>query len=754
MGSQLGRAVGRRSTKCAGARGHGARDARRTAARSTRTAPLVATVAALVVGSLLGAADAGALVTHLRNGKTLSFMAMRGGNDSMRFDGFFSNLDYNGGPVMPATTNYAVYWAPPGAPPYPSGYQTGVNTFLEDLAHDSGGHENTDSVAAQYNDAAGDFAAYDAHFGGALVDTHPYPANGCTRATICLTDAQLQAELTRFVKEQGLPTDLEHIYMLLTPPKVEDCFDAFAFQCSAGVSGGFAAYCAYHSNARQADGSQLIYTNDPFVGTGAAAAGCTDGNFPNGISDSALEGGLSHEHNEAITDPEPNNAWTDFGGGGGESADKCRVFEPEEEFGEPLGEEEVAPGEFVKWNQEINGHRYWIQQEWSNKGHTCLQRLTLKESELPTAKFTAKAEPGNKLKVDATGSTSTAGTRYNWQFNDEEPFEPEGGTYLPSEPFETTAKTAEHEYLRPCRYLVALTVFKSDGASIGTAKTVTVGKLVKPEPTIEVFTEEPKAGAPVEFFGEPEEDEGGYITNFKWSFGDGSPSVDSFAPEHTYSAPGTYEVSLTATDICGESGTTHESVTIGPSEAEEKAAKEKAEREAKEKAEKEAAEKALKEKEAKEAAEKAQHEREAKEAAERAAREQAEREARGLTTPPPGPSMTQPAPTGVVKALGAITARSNGKGALRLRCTGTAPTCSGEGALTVKSHGRTRTIATFRFSLGTARPASVSLRLSSVGRALLKAGHGHLRATLTLRRSLPAPASRTAAAVTINLAHH
>jgi len=47
----------------------------------------------------------------------------------------------------------------------------------------------------------------------------------------------------------------------------------------------------------------------------------------NGPSDSALFGGLSHEHNESLTDPEPNNAWTDFGGSGEttgyEIGDKC-----------------------------------------------------------------------------------------------------------------------------------------------------------------------------------------------------------------------------------------------------------------------------------------------------------------------------------------------------------------------------------------------------------------------------------------------
>jgi hypothetical protein len=165
---------------------------------------------------------------------------------SLPFDKFFSNLDYNGGPVMPSNTNYTIYWQPSGAPAYPAGYETGVNEYLENLAHDSGGTSNVDSVSGQYNDAAGQFASYSSHFGGALIDTDPYPANGCTRAAICLTDEQLQAELTAFVTAHGLPRDLTHEYFLLTPPGVEDCFTAQGKECSAGTSKP--VYCAYHGN--------------------------------------------------------------------------------------------------------------------------------------------------------------------------------------------------------------------------------------------------------------------------------------------------------------------------------------------------------------------------------------------------------------------------------------------------------------------------------------------------------------------------
>src|SRR5437868_4433526 len=130
---------------------------------------------------MLAAPSAWGVIVHLHNGKTLSFQPLRGagaaaqaGASAAPLDAFFSNLDYNGGPVMPSNTNYAIYWRPSGAPKYPAEYQSGVDQYFEDLAHDSGGHQNTDSVSGQYNDWEGDHARYDSHFGGDYLDTDEY----------------------------------------------------------------------------------------------------------------------------------------------------------------------------------------------------------------------------------------------------------------------------------------------------------------------------------------------------------------------------------------------------------------------------------------------------------------------------------------------------------------------------------------------------------------------------------------------------
>ncbi len=437
---RAGRPCGRSDRKSAHAR----------AARRRRVRAVGVLVATMVTLAAWGVGSASAVLVHVSATKTLSYQPLRG---TVRpFDAFFSNLDYSGGPVMASNTNYAFYWDPSGGAAYPAGYRSGIDQYLEDLAHDSGGHQNVDSVSTQYNDAAGELAAYESHFAGAILDTNPYPANGCRRASTCLTDAQLRSELTSYVAAHGLPVGLATEYFLLTPPGVEDCFTAAGSECSAGAERS--VYCAYHGNAPTAAG-QLIYSNDPYV---TGNFGCDDGNHPNNSpSDGALQGGLSHEHNESITDPEPNNAWTDFGGSGGEIGDKCGGTD-----GSALG---TAP-DGSPYNQIVNGHEYLYQEEWSNQGSACLQRFTF-SGQAPSASFTSAAAGGNAVSFDAGASTAAGGVaRYEWQFN-------EAGA--PGAPVETTSPTLTHTFSTGGTYTVALSVFAADGASAGAAQSVSVG---------------------------------------------------------------------------------------------------------------------------------------------------------------------------------------------------------------------------------------------------------------------------------------
>ncbi|HWJ49764.1 MAG TPA: IPT/TIG domain-containing protein, partial [Solirubrobacteraceae bacterium] len=354
---------------------------------------------ALLTSAMLasGASSASAVIVKLSSGKTVSYQPLRGIAVAQSFAQPFassSNLVYHGGPVMTSNTNYTFYWAPSGSPAYPSGYQAGVNKYLEDLAHDSGGVQNVDSVAVQYTNSAAEAVKYDSHFAGAIVDTDPYPANGCKEAAICLTDEQIQAELSSYLAAHGLPRDLVHEYFMLTPPGVESCFTSAGTECSAGASHG--AYCAYHGYI-PVTGGTIVYSDDPYVG---GNPGCDSGEHPNNnLSDSALMGGLSHEHNESITDPELD-AW--YAPSGEENGDKCRTFEAGSEFGVALG---TAP-DGSPYNQLINGDEYWYQQEWSNEGSACRQRrAVIKPQVTKLAPKSGPAVGGTAVTITGTGFT-------------------------------------------------------------------------------------------------------------------------------------------------------------------------------------------------------------------------------------------------------------------------------------------------------------------------------------------------------------
>src|SRR5580692_2822286 len=71
----------------------------------------------------------------------VAYVPLRGSKGT-RFDRVFTNMDYNGGPVMPSNTDYMVLWSPTGLSAYPAGFVSGLETFFKGLAHDSGGHQN------------------------------------------------------------------------------------------------------------------------------------------------------------------------------------------------------------------------------------------------------------------------------------------------------------------------------------------------------------------------------------------------------------------------------------------------------------------------------------------------------------------------------------------------------------------------------------------------------------------------------------
>jgi PKD repeat protein len=445
-----------------------------------------------------------------------------------KIDKRFGNVDYNGGPVMPSNTAYLVFWSPSGYGAYGSTeYETGLEKYFTDLQHESGKTTNTNSVAAQYNDTTGAFSRYSFTSGGGLLDTDPYPASQCPVEggnTECMTDAQLQTEAKAFTAAHGLKQDLSHEYFFLFPPGVQTCFTDNPNDnppyggCSAGEVGAPGEFCAYHANTTSAP--LVIYADDPYV---TNMSGCDDGNHPNGPSDGAIEGGLSHELNESVSDPLPNDAWTNGYGihQGFEIGDQC-----EGQYGPVLGTHNGA-----NYNQVINGDFYWYQEEWSNYDHTCLQHLSL-PGKLPHATFTVKAGSGRTLKFNARGSTAPGGVAdYVWQFNDANG----------AQTVERTTPTISHTFPKAGAYAVGLTVFSASGLSAGAGAIVTTGHAG----TTSGFSVSPAKlshGRTVHFSAIRTVSAKPVLVYF-WEFGDGTTGSGA-TPSHVYAAAGTYTVTL------------------------------------------------------------------------------------------------------------------------------------------------------------------------------------------------------------------
>jgi hypothetical protein len=309
---------------------------------------------------------------------------------------------YHDGQVMQTNTTYAIYWSPSGFSD-PS-YESLINRYFGDVAAASSSPSNVYSVAGQYYDSNGAIR-YKSTFGGSYVDTDPFPASGCGQASVCLTDAQLQAEIQTVLTHQGWHGGTSNMFFLFTPNGVASCLDSSGSVCSTNV------FCAYHSDFFDSNAEDVIYANEPYAGT---ISGCTFSlvghqGFPNDHDADATINTVSHEHNEAISDPF-GDGWWSADVDSDEIADLCA-----EDFGStPLGT--LANGQ--PYNQLINGHQYSLQEEYSNDNSSCVRGYT------PTVAPSTFAPPvlsgtsilGKSISTtDGSWTHAPSGYAYQWQ---------------------------------------------------------------------------------------------------------------------------------------------------------------------------------------------------------------------------------------------------------------------------------------------------------------------------------------------------
>jgi PKD repeat protein len=160
----------------------------------------------------------------------------------------------------------------------------------------------------------------------------------------------------------------------------------------------------------------------------------------------------------------------------------------------------------------------------------------------PTAAFTSSC---SNLSCTFTNSSSDPdGTiaSNSWTFGD-------GGT--------STAQSPSHSYAAAGTYTVTLTVTDNAGATNSVSHSVTV--TAPNQPPVAVFTS--SCSSLNCNFTSTSSDPDGTISSYSWTFGDGGTSAVQ-NPSHSYSAGGTYTVTLRVTDNQGATNSVSHSVTV------------------------------------------------------------------------------------------------------------------------------------------------------------------------------------------------
>jgi hypothetical protein len=249
---------------------------------------------------------------------------------------------------------------------------------------------------------------------------------------ICITDTQIQAELSREIAAARLPTDgsakayslprKAPIYFVVLPSDVSVCFSDGEVACAT------TDFCAYHSSFVDGRGNNVLYATIPTwaVRAGGHPKDCqadatTAVQEPNRTPADVVLKYLNHENVETLTDPTGSGWWNNASGN--EEADNCNAFGPANPadgtspnaFGPLLGGSAAAGTLF----DQVIGHSYYLQSEWSNGDGTC----ELKPSGATlTPSFTVPGTPGVAgTAISFNPAASRAGTGLSsatWNFGD------------------------------------------------------------------------------------------------------------------------------------------------------------------------------------------------------------------------------------------------------------------------------------------------------------------------------------------------
>jgi PKD repeat protein len=175
----------------------------------------------------------------------------------------------------------------------------------------------------------------------------------------------------------------------------------------------------------------------------------------------------------------------------------------------------------------------------------------------PSPQFTVTPESpevGQVAQFDASGTTDEGGPcvdacTYVWTFGNEAV---------------KTGRIQTHAFQTPGIHSVTLTVHDAAGTSASAQQNVTVTAAARPTVSFTFAPENPFAGEVATFTANGTAGANHRITRFDWNFGDGTSTVttSNASVTHTFAAPGSYVVTVTATDDLGQTAIASNTVPV------------------------------------------------------------------------------------------------------------------------------------------------------------------------------------------------
>jgi hypothetical protein len=545
---------------------------------SNRRSSLAAVSALVLSTALLGtAAPATAVVTTV--GSASVGLQPRNTETVREAEAAAEFENPQGNSVLHSVKAYAIYWDPTAS--YFGDWQEEINKFFQAVGADTESLGDVFAVDTQYTDKTNKPAAGKFTFFGAYTDTHKYPAAACVDpaplslgAKTCLTDSQIQEELTSFIAQHSLQKGMGAIFYLLTPPGVTVCLDKAATSCSdyeATPESYEKSFCSYHSDINPGglstgDANTVLYAAIPWTAHGLGnyhladevqAYDCQDGGFDPSSKPFVEKKEKAKEITEKEQEdfekgtPEQKNATLEA-----RAHEGPHQQEPNQKGKGPDGSPDVGLADLII-NQVAVEQQNTVTNPLLNAWHDSAKRELTDECRNFFASSDDLALGGSVAENEET----YAGTLYNQTIN------------------------TIHYYLNNGFNLAALRLPYPGVACLGGVNLFP--KFTAPNPV--------KIGEVVSFDGMESNislnaafrysaggtPEANYAT-YAWNFGDGSPEVSGFAPGapaceapwlspcaasefHAYSYGGTYEVKLTVTDVGGNiSSITHPITVEGP----------------------------------------------------------------------------------------------------------------------------------------------------------------------------------------------